>query len=316
MKITGAKIYTGFIVCVIVGLLWALVDSKFVSHLPESQVIALLPETEMPVWEASDSAMLAESQARVASQLTAQSALIMDIHSRTVVFEKNADTPLPPASTTKLLTALTALRLYDLDEVTEVSTKAAEHDGGGLFPGEQINVESLLVGTIVSSANDAAQALAEHAPGGETQFLHEMNMDAQALHLRDSTFQNSIGYDDPPNLMSARDLAIVTLRAIQEPELYFWMGLQNATVESVDGRIRHILFTTNELLGVEPRLMAGKTGTTEGAGQVLVSVMNQEGHLVLIIVMGSQDRYADTRHLLRWVEENIAWGIPNGPSEL
>lgn len=311
MQQFGSKLYLIFILLVIFFLSWKIIDTKFIFHPPQYQVLTLLPAQEVPAWEASDSAQIADSQAILASQLTAKAYLVMDISSRTVLLEQNADVPLPPASTTKLMTALTALELYDLDEVVEVSTQAAgENDGGGLFPHERITVRDLIIGMLVSSANDSAYALAGHAVGGETHFLEQMNITAQKFHLQNTFFQNPAGYDDPVNLITARDLAILTLQVMKEPELLSWMGMKNSVVYNVEGNIRHFLFTTNDLLALEPRVIAGKTGTTELAGEVLVSIVDHQEHTLLIVIMGSQDRYTDTQLILRWVGNNVRWQQP------
>lgn len=311
MKQLGPKLYLVFILLVIAFLGWKIIDTKFVFHPPEYQVLALLPPQEVPVWEASDSAQVVESQARLVGELTAKAYVVMDIPSRTVLLEQNADQPLPPASTTKLMTALTALELYDLDEVVEVSTQAAgENDGGGLFPHEKLTVRDLLIGMLVSSANDSAYALAEHAAGGETQFLEQMNITAQKFQLQNTFFQNPAGYDEPVNLITARDLSVLTLQVMKEPELLTWMGLKNSVVYNVSGTIQHFLFTTNELLALDQRVIAGKTGTTDLAGEVLVSIVDHQGHTLLIVIMGSQDRYADTQLILRWLGHNVRWQQP------
>ena len=78
-------------------------------------------------------------------------------------------------------------------------------------------------------------------------------------------------------------------------------------VYNTAGNIRYFLFTTNELLGKNPLIIAGKTGTTDLAGEVLISVVKYQGRLILIIVIGSTDRYADTQILLNWLQYNLAW---------
>ncbi|KKU18504.1 MAG: serine-type D-Ala-D-Ala carboxypeptidase [Candidatus Pacebacteria bacterium GW2011_GWA1_46_10] len=308
VKNLGAKVYTAIALSVIGLLIWRIIDTKFIYHPPQFQSVLLLPEEKLPVWEASDSATLTESQATLSAQLSAQAYLVMEVNSRTVLVEKNALVPLPPASTTKLMTALTALDLFELNEIVEVSTQAAqENNGGGLFPHEQLTVRDLLIGLLVSSANDAAYALAEHAAGGTDTFMVRMNQLARELQLNQTLYQNPTGYDDPPNVTTARDLAVLSLQVLEDPQLVEWLGLQQAVVYNTAGNIRHFLFPTNELLGKNPLIIAGKTGTTDLAGEVLISVVKYQGRLILIIVIGSTDRYADTQILLNWLQYNLAW---------
>ena len=248
------------------------------------------------------------SNAGSAPKLHSSIALIYDQQTQRPLYTKNSDTQTPIASITKLMTALTALDLFELNEIVEVSTQAAqENNGGGLFPHEQLTVRDLLIGLLVSSANDAAYALAEHAAGGTDTFMVRMNQLARELQLNQTLYQNPTGYDDPPNVTTARDLAVLSLQVLEDPQLVEWLGLQQAVVYNTAGNIRHFLFTTNELLGKNPLIIAGKTGTTDLAGEVLISVVKYQGRLILIIVIGSTDRYADTQILLNWLQYNLAW---------
>lgn len=305
---TWAYVYLIFVVATLVFLSWRLIDTKLIFHAPKFQNINLLKSQSGPVWEASDSASFADSQTKLTEQLTAQAYLVMDIDSRTILVEKNSQIPLPPASTTKLMTALVALEAYDLNDVLEISSMAAEeNDGGGLFPHEQLTVRDLLTGMLISSANDSAYALAENFPGGEETFVTRMNKNSQELNLASTVFRNPAGYDEPPNVSSARDLSVLMLEIINHPAIMERLSLDRAVVYNTNRTIRHFLFTTNELLGRDPRVVAGKTGTTPLAGEVLISLAEQAGRRLLIVTMGSQDRYADTVLLLNWLEQNFKW---------
>jgi D-alanyl-D-alanine carboxypeptidase len=304
----GAKIYLVTAILVVALLSWQVVNTKLIYHSPKYKSVLLLPVPESPVWEASNSATLAASEATLSDQVTAQAYLVLDLDSKTILVEKNANLPLPPASTTKLMTALTSLELFDLNDVVEVSTEAAkENNGGGLFPRERLTVRSLLTGLLVSSANDAAIALAESAPGGEEGFINKMNELARRLHLEQTFYSNPAGYDDPPNLTTARDLSTLSQQALAYPLILERLSSPTGVVFNLEGNIRHFLYSTNEMLDKSPEIIAGKTGTTELAGEVLMSLAKVNNHLVLLVVMGSHDRYTDTQVLLNWVRSNIAW---------
>jgi D-alanyl-D-alanine carboxypeptidase len=306
VKNLGAKLYLSIVLIGIVILIWQVIDTKLILHPAEYQTIALLPPVTAPAWSVSSSTDLVTQKAELNQQLTAQAYLVVDPETQTIILQKNMDQRLPPASTTKLMTALVALNQYDLNEIVTVSSAAAnDNNGGGLFVGEQLTVRDLLIGALVSSANDSALALAEHHPAGAEQFIKLMNEQAQKWHLTDTTFANPTGYDNPPNWMTARDLWLLTWQAVQKPQLLEWLGEETRVVYNTTGNIRHVLFTTNQLLGQDQRILAGKTGTTELAREVLVSLVELKGHLLVIVVMGSSDRYTDVQTILDWLDQNL-----------
>lgn len=311
MKALLGHLFLALLVVLNLALAWRLIETHFLSADPEYVAVALAAPVATPFWSPADSLDLAMSRQALETEVTAQAYLVFDVDSQTILLAKNTQQPLLPASTTKIMTALAALELYDLNEIVEVSTQAAaEHDGGGLFPHERLTVRDLLIGLLVSSANDSAYALAEHASGGVPEFVATMNRLAQELRLEHAVFANPAGYDEPPNAITARDLVLLTLRAAAEPGLLEWMSSSHSVVYNQEGTIQHYLFTTNELLGREPGIIAGKTGTTPLAKEVLVSLAEHDGRTFVIAVLESDDRYADTRLLLRWVTENIQWQLP------
>jgi D-alanyl-D-alanine carboxypeptidase (penicillin-binding protein 5/6) len=308
VKNLGPKLYLIVVLLGVVLLAWRLIDTKLILHPAEHQTLTLMPPVEAPILESTSSAQLAIEQAELKSQLTAQSILVADLESQAIILDKNSQQRLPPASTTKLMTALTALQLYDLNEVVKVSSGAArDNNGGGLFADEELRVRDLLIGLLVSSANDSAFALAEHAVGGPVQFVGKMNEIGLDLRLNDTVFANPSGYDSPPNWSTARDLAILAWQAFQRPQLLEWLSAESFVVYNTTGSIRHFLFTTNQLLGQDPRILAGKTGTTELAREVLVSLVDEQGHLLIVVVMGSSDRYADTQVILDWLATHLRY---------
>ena len=302
------KWYLAIVLIAITLVSWVLIDTKLIWHPADYQTVALLPSVLAPVLEATNSAQALLTKAELEKNLTAQAYLVIDLESQAILLQKNTEQRLPPASTTKLMTALTVLDQYDLNEVVKVSSAAVlENNGGGLFPDEKLTVRDLLVSLLISSANDSAFALAEHHPGGQAEFIRLMNQQAKNLRLYDTFFGNPAGYDEPINLTTARDLWLLSWAAFQEPMLLEWLSLENAIIYDVEKSTRHFLFTTNELLGHDSRILAGKTGTTKLAHEVLVSLADHQGHLLLLVVMGSADRYADTQAMLNWLTNNLSW---------
>ncbi|NCN45494.1 MAG: hypothetical protein COU63_02785 [Candidatus Pacebacteria bacterium CG10_big_fil_rev_8_21_14_0_10_36_11] len=317
MKYFWSWFYFGLMVLLLfLTSLWLMSKKGFFYREPHFPV-TLFTQAEFPYLEANSDAELAVGFEELGNYIAADAYFVFDNSSKSVLVEKNPQLPLPPASTTKLMTVFTALQLYDLNEVAQVSTTAAlENDGGGLFPLEKIKVKDLAAAALVRSANDAALTLAEHHNQGEVGFVAEMNRRAQELSLFSTRFANPVGYDDPDNISTAHDLAILTMRVIQEKPIAEWMSLRSYVAENENGTIRHFLFTTNELLGKEDGVVAGKTGTTPQAKEVLITIARINDHDLIIVVLGSSDRYQDTKTLLHWIRDNIKWRTQEFPLQI
>jgi len=233
--------------------------------------------------------------------------VVYDVDSAVTMYAKNASEPLSPASTTKILTALVALDSYGLDDIVTVRTVANDGQVMGLVAGEQITVENLLYGALVYSGNDAAWALAEHYPGGVTAFVVAMNEKASALHLDSSRFTNPVGYDDPLHKMTANDLTRLAAFALTNKTVAKMVAIPQITVPDVTFTHFHPLTNINQLVGRVPGVGGIKTGWTKEAGENLVTLVERDGHKVIIVVLKSADRFADTVTLIDWVFSNYEW---------
>lgn len=242
-------------------------------------------------------------------EVTAESVYAIDLASGVVLFEKNPEERLLPASTTKIMTALVALKEYKLDDVITVETVITEGQTMGLLHGETITVESLLNGILVHSANDAAYALAEHHPQGLAGFVQEMNDMAQELKLTNTSFANPIGFDDPNQYTSAEDLARLSMTALTNPTFAKIVAISQITVSDTTYTHFHPLKNVNELLGKIPGVSGIKTGWTEQAGQALVTIVKRNGNQVLTVVLKSEDRFQDTENLLNWIYATFEWQV-------
>ncbi len=261
-----------------------------------------LPELPASPMVASDSAQ---------PLLTAQAVLALDTNSGSVLFEKNAHTQLPPASSLKLLTALTARELFAPDEVASVSAYGIADTNQPLHTGLLLTVEELLAALLVESNNTAAYALANHDKDGYTHFIDSMNALANRLALDATRAYNPAGFDDSLSRSSAHDLAFLLRAVMLDPMLRGLVTSSRRQLTAADGRIVGNLFNTNALLTTDPRFFAGKTGTTDEAGQVLVSIATIEGNPVVLVLMGSRDRYGEMRLLADWLEERYTWVAPD-----
>jgi len=244
-------------------------------------------------------------------EVTAQAAIVSDVTSGQILAEKNAHQQLAPASTTKIATALVALQRGQLEEQVTVHESALI--GGakmGLSPGQVVTLEELLYGLLLRSGNDAATAIAQHIGGSVDGFVEMMNQEAEDLGLTDTHFVNSHGLDAPDHYSSAYDLMMIARQALADPTFAEIVSTQEYTFR---GRR---LSTRNELLGNYLGADGVKTGTTSGAGECLVASATREGHQVLVVVLGSEDRYGDASTLLDYYFDNYAWyplEIGSGP---
>jgi serine-type D-Ala-D-Ala carboxypeptidase (penicillin-binding protein 5/6) len=243
--------------------------------------------------------------------VSAKNVFILDLNSKMVLYSKNADQKVYPASTTKMITALVALDHFPLDQIITVSR---EYDIGttvGFQAGEQINVEQLLYALLVHSGNDAAEILAENYAGGRQAFIEAMNIKATQIHLLNTQFVNPHGIDEDGHYSTASDLARLGDYALRNTEFSRIVATENAVVTSTDYATSHILNNVNQLLGKIPGVRGIKTGYTEGAGQALVTLVERESHPVIIVVLGSTDRFFDSAELIEWVYDNFHWEVPS-----
>lgn len=232
--------------------------------------------------------------------VSAQGALLLDAQTGQVLWQHNGDAPLPPASTTKILTALLCLDLAPLERECEVSAQAAAvgESSAGLLAGERFALGELLDAALLKSANDACFAIAEGAVGSEPYFVHLMNVKAQALGAAAASLQNTNGLPDEAHAMSCRDLALLTREAMRRPEFASRVGSQQATMEG--GSYNRSLKNTNRLLTMDEHVTGVKTGTTKAAGACLVSSMERDGRSVIAVVLHSGDRYRESLELLNY----------------
>lgn len=239
--------------------------------------------------------------------LSARSIVVMDVDSAVVLYQKNPDLPLLPASTTKIMTAIVALENYSLDQVLTVGNLEKNGQVIKLLPGEQVTVENLLYGVLVASGNDAAQVLASYFPGGQPAFVAAMNQKAQELNLANTHFENPSGIDHPSHYSTALDLARLSVYALKNPVFARMVATPKITVWDIDRKIPHSLFNINQLVGKNLGVLGVKTGWTQEAGECLVAYVRDNGQEIIVVVLGSQDRFGETEKIIDWVFGNFVW---------
>ncbi len=245
-----------------------------------------------------------------APDLTAHSALVIDYDSGTILYQKNASSTHLPASTTKIMTALVALDYFQLDQVLVVPELDYEGQDIKLQYREKITVENLLYALLVASANDAAETLAANYPGGRAAFIAVMNQNADELSLENTHFVNPTGFDESGQYTTALDLVKLSKTLLADPLLSQIVATPKTEIYNLEGTIVHPMTNINQLLGEVIGLKGIKTGWTTNAGECLTTFVERDGTRIITVVLGSEDRFGETRKLIDWAYENHVWAIP------
>jgi D-alanyl-D-alanine carboxypeptidase (penicillin-binding protein 5/6) len=280
-----------FVCVIVVGLFkfatFLTSKASTVSFLPSSS-----PHVSLPVYSGAPP-----------PNVSAKNIFIIDRVSKTVLFQKSADDPIYPASTTKMMSAIVVYKHVPLDSIITVQKAYPEGANIHLIPGEKMKVEDLLYAMLIPSANDAAETLANGFPGGREAFINSMNQQATDLHLKHTHFLNPTGLDEDGHFSSAADLARIADYLLSFPYLAKIVSTQNAVIATDDFSAYHSLATVNELLGHVSGVLGVKTGFTDKAGESLVTLIDQ----IIISLMGSLDRFTDTKLLIDWVYSAYTW---------
>lgn len=242
-----------------------------------------------------------------APEILARALVIEDLDSNLILLSKNPSSRIPIASTTKIMTALVACDIYRPNDVLTVPD-LSEVPGStmGLISGETLMVRSLLYGLLLNSGNDAAYALSYNYPGGTLAFVEAMNKKAQTLGLSNTHFDNPAGFDGDGHYSSAIDLAEIAKEANRNSQLQRIFSTKETIVYSSDKIISHYLKNLNKLL-ILPGVLGMKTGTTPLAKENLVTLVERDNHTILIVLLGSNDRFGETEKLIDWVFANYSW---------
>lgn len=242
---------------------------------------------------------------------SARAVLVKDLATSTILYQKDANIPLPIASTTKIMTALVASEYYKQNSVLTVGSSAATPGSKvGLNYGESLTFRALLYGMLLNSGNDAAYTLAENYPGKTLGFVSAMNKKAIEFNLTNTHFDNPAGFDSPNQYSSAEDLAKITEEALKNYQLVKIFATKETSIVSLNKNYTHQLLNLNKLLSSVRGVLGVKTGTTEGAKENLVTLVERSGHKVLLVILGSNDRFGETTRLIDWTYANFNWPQP------
>ncbi len=243
--------------------------------------------------------------------LDANAAALFDVQSGRFLFAKNINKRLPIASVTKLMSAVVVLENSDLNQIFSVPPETINVDGNGadLFKNEQLRVDDLLKIMLVKSSNDAALTLAAGVQKSGIDFVSKMNEKAGALGMPNTKFADPAGLSDYDAFSTAADL-IKLVNYIKNYDLVSnILKEKTMDVSSADGKIVHHLVSTNQLLGQIQGIIIGKTGYTDSAlGTMVLEVdLDATGSRLISVILGSHDRFGETKKLIEWGKTAYSW---------
>ena len=239
-------------------------------------------------------AILVYTVPAAALEVSAHSAALLDGDSGQVLWEKNAREQSLIASTTKIMTALVVLEQADLKDVVEVPQEAVGVEGSSMYlkAGEQLTVEDLLYGLMLSSGNDAAVVLAIHVSGSPEDFAGEMNRKAEALGLQNTHFANPNGLDHEGNYATAESLGLLAAAAMQNPSFRTIVSTKTYTC------VGHTMTNHNKLLWQYQGAVGVKTGFTKHAGRILVGCAEKNGRRLISVTINAPSDWNDHKQML------------------
>jgi len=277
----------------------------------------------------------------IAPLIDAKAAIAVDMKNGMILYEKNIHEKMSIASLTKLMTTILIIEENDPAEIVTITNYASKTEGSKIWltAGEKITIENLLYAALINSANDAATALAEFNSGGKIKdFVIKMNKKAEALNLYSTHFVNPTGLDDlnfleeqpekteddiaakdsslqkpdildtNSNYSTAYDLALLGKYAWGKSIIRRAVSKKELEISSTNEKITHKLKTTNDLLNSYLKVLGLKTGTTDGAGECLIAIIqNDNGNDIMTVVLNSPSRYKETKILTDWVFRSYQW---------
>ncbi|MBQ1263225.1 MAG: D-alanyl-D-alanine carboxypeptidase [Oscillospiraceae bacterium] len=254
-----------------------------------------------PDWAAQETAVSADASSL---NLGGKSILLMEETSGRVLYERDADVKMPPASITKIMTLLLTMEAleggaFSLDTLVTCSEHAASMGGAQIWleAGEKMSVDDLVKAVCIKSANDAAVLLAELVGGSEEGFVVMMNERASELKMTNTTFKNASGLDSEGHLSTARDIAIMSRALMRHDKIFEYTKIWMDTLRGGETE----LVNTNKLIRFYKGATGLKTGTTDGAGSCLSATAERDGLSLIGVVMGypdSKTRNAAAKKLL------------------
>lgn len=252
-----------------------------------------------PLPENNDGAAIAVD-APSAPNIAAKAAVLIDVGSGQVIYEKNADDRLPMASTTKVMTALVALENGNLSDIVVVPPQASGVEGSSMYlePGENITLENLLYGLMLWSGNDAAVAIALHIGSTIEGFAQMMNARAKEIGATNTNFTNPNGLPAAEHYTTARDLGLIAAHAMRNPVFRTIVATKQRTIGWEGHEYDRSLTNHNKMLHRYEGANGIKTGFTKSAGRCLVTGALRDGVQLVSVVLNCSDMYGESARML------------------
>jgi len=269
-----------------------------------------------------------KNEKNIAPIIDAKAVLAVDLKTGTILYAKNIHKQIPIASLSKLMTVIIILEENDLNEIVKIAKIATKIEGSKiwLIPNEKMTVKNLLYASLLNSANDAATALAKYNGKTIKQFVEKMNKYSKKLKLYQTHFINPTGLEntnyltDKPikkedqtvnntqNLSSAYDLAILSRYAYGKTFVRTTTKKQELEITNTKHTTTYKLKNTNKLLKSYLNVLGLKTGTTDAAGECLITIIEGENkQKILTIILNSPNRFKETKILADWVFRSYKW---------
>lgn len=254
-------------------------------------VLCMLLCTVLCIFGCTVTSALPDADVTVPAPVNAGAAILIEAESGRVLYEQHAHTRMPMASTTKIMTALVVLEHCELTETVCVDARAVGVEGSSvyLYEGERLTVEQLLHALMLSSANDAAAALAYHTAGSIEGFAALMNQKVAALGLQNTQFANPHGLDAKGHYTSAYDLACITANALENEDFLRIVSTQKKVIPLREQEGARVLRNHNKLLSSLDGCIGVKTGFTKKSGRCLVSAAEREGVRLICVTLDCPD---------------------------
>lgn len=232
-------------------------------------------------------------------EISARTAIVMDLNSGMVLYEKNSQDKVFPASTTKILTALLAIEQGDLNDVVTISKTASGVEGSSIYleVGEKIPLKDLIYGLMLRSGNDAAIAIAEKIAGSKESFIEKMNERAKEIGAEHTHFMNPNGLHDDEHYTTAYDMALLARQAMLNPAFKEVAASKSWTADRGDGKF-NVFYNKNKVVHQYEGGTGVKIGYTKTAGRTLVA-SSKRGEMELIcVVMDAPNWFEDSYRLM------------------
>ena len=287
-------------------------------------LIIFIANLLLPIYSLADNIENNNIPIDIFEEISAPNLLLGEINSERILYERNINEKIYPASLTKLMTAILVVENCELDEIVTVSENAvfsvpSGYVNANLQVGEEITVEDLLYAMLIPSANDAANALAEHIGGSIDSFSTMMNTRAKELGCTGSNFTNPSGLQEKEHYTTARDLYLISKEAINKPIIRKVIKTTQYTLPETnkytDTKMKRIFTTTNYM--IRPSLtkyycdycIGGKTGYTTDAKNCVIEYAEKDGVELIAIVMGENaslkgKKFLDAKAMFEYVFEN------------